>query len=63
MTEKQDVLFKRYLGMGFYLKREGDAHWLGHERRDRRDSMVQRVRISKEAYDELMKLLRKESGD
>jgi hypothetical protein len=58
ISEKKEVFFKRYLGNGFYLKREGEGYWLGHETVTGRDSTVKRIRISKEAYDELMKVLR-----
>lgn len=50
--------FKRYLGNGFYLKREVDNHWLGHETTSGRDSTIKRIRISPEAYQELMKVLK-----
>lgn len=57
MKRAPDVLFKRYLGLGFYLKREGDNYWLGHKT-EGREGGIQRIRISKTAYDELMKVRR-----
>ena len=63
MTQRREVFFKRFLGLGFYLKREGESYWLGHETdMGAEESRIQRVRITKTAYDELMKvreLLRK----
>jgi len=55
MTPRGEVFFKRYLGLGFYLKREGEGYWLGHET-EGREGGIRRVRISKAAYDELMKV-------
>jgi hypothetical protein len=57
MTPKREVFSKRYLGLGFYLKREGESHWLGHET-EGREGGIRRVRITKAAYDELMKVRR-----
>lgn len=57
ITEKREVFFKRWIGAGFYLKREGESYWLGHETdMGEGESRVQRVRISKAAYDELLKV-------
>lgn len=55
MTSKGEVFFKRYLGLGFYLKREGDSYWLGHKT-EGREGGIKRIRISKAAYAELMQV-------
>ena len=52
---KREVFFKRYLGLGFYLKREGDSYWIGHKI-EGRGGGIKRIRISKAAYVELMKV-------
>jgi hypothetical protein len=63
IAQKREIIFKACIGAGFYLKREGNSYWLGHETdMGEGESRVQRVRITKAAYDELMKvreLLRK----
>ena len=59
MRPKREVFFKRFLGLGFYLKREGESYWLGHETdMGAGESRIQRVRITKAAYDELMNVRR-----
>ena len=63
IAQKREIIFKAWIGAGFYLKREGESYWLGHETdMGAGESRIQRVRITKTAYDELMKvreLLRK----
>ena len=63
IAQKREIIFKAWIGAGFYLKREGESYWLGHETdMGAGESRIQRVRITKAAYDELMKvreLLRK----
>lgn len=54
----REVFYKRFLGGGFYVKREGDSYWLGHARQDG----ISRIRITKEIYQGLLdqgKALRK----
>lgn len=47
----KETIFKRFLGAGFYLKREGENYWLGHQREDG----ITRIRIQKETYQTLLK--------
>src|SRR4029077_4728784 len=43
-----DALYKRFLGGGLYVRREGENYWLGHEEKN---GMSQRqIRIRKETY-------------
>lgn len=54
----REIFYKRFLGGGFYVKREGDSYWLGHARQDG----ISRIRITKEIYQGLLdqgKALRK----
>lgn len=54
----KEVFYKRFLGLGFYVKREGESYWLGHQRPDG----IDRIRITKEIYQGLLnerKALRK----
>lgn len=55
-----DTLYKRFLGGGFYVKREGESYWLGHQTKDG----VSRIRVRKETYDALSEELseRKAAG-
>jgi len=63
MSGAKKVFAKNPLGNGFWLIREDDKHWIGYETKENGRSRIQLVKITKDAYVEILKGCVKGSGD